>query len=64
MRPKFAKLIPSNQRNEILDILVSAAIWLQPDLDNAVTDCRDAKDNIYLELALTADASAIVSGRQ
>ena len=27
-----------------------------------MTDCRDAKDNKYLELALAAGASTIVSG--
>ena len=27
-----------------------------------VTDCRDAKDNKYLELALAAGAETIVSG--
>ena len=29
-----------------------------------VTDCRDAKDNRYLELALAASADIIVSGDQ
>jgi predicted nucleic acid-binding protein len=28
----------------------------------SVSDCRDAKDNKYLELALAAGASAIITG--
>jgi predicted nucleic acid-binding protein len=35
-------------------------VWFAP--AERVTDCRDAKDNKYLELALAAGARTIVSG--
>ncbi len=39
---------------------MAASIWVEP--DETVSDCRDGKDNRYLELALAAAASVIVSG--
>ena len=59
-RPKFAQAIPFPRRQRFLAILRSAAVWFEPAL--RVTDCRDAKDNKYLELALAAGAETIVSG--
>jgi len=44
----------------VLEILHQAAVWFEP--SERVTDCRDAKDNKYLELALAAGAETIVSG--
>lgn len=44
----------------ILDILRRQAVWFRP--SEPVTDCRDAKDNKYLELALASGAGIIVSG--
>jgi predicted nucleic acid-binding protein len=41
-------------------LLSAAAIWIDP--AEKVEDCRDAKDNRYLELALAARAAVIVSG--
>jgi putative PIN family toxin of toxin-antitoxin system len=58
-RPKFHKYISDATRGRILDILGAAALVFEP-LDQ-VTDCRDPKDNKYLELALAAGASVIVS---
>ena len=45
-------------RGRILDI-IGAALRLEP--MERVADCRDRKDNKYLELALAAGASIIVS---
>jgi uncharacterized protein len=58
-RPKFRKYIPDMTRERILDILGAAALRVAP--TEQVTDCRDAKDNKYLELALAAGALIIVS---
>ena len=58
-RPKFRKYISEASRDHILDILGAAALMFEP--VEQVTDCRDKKDNKYLELALTAGASIIVS---
>ena len=41
-------------------IVFDSAVWFEPTI--CLTDCRDPKDNKYLELALTAGAETIVSG--
>ena len=59
-RPRFATSITAARRARVLATLRDAAAWFSP--DETVTDCRDAKDNKYLELALAAAARVIVSG--
>jgi len=59
-RPKFASAIPLARRERLLQILRQAAVWFEPTV--RVTDCRDPKDDKYLELALAAGAETIVSG--
>jgi hypothetical protein len=59
-RAKFAAAVPRRRRESLLKILRGAAIWFEP--TERVTDCRDPKDNKYLELALAAGAETIVSG--
>jgi putative PIN family toxin of toxin-antitoxin system len=59
-RPKFAQAITPARRQRFLTILRNAAMLFDPAV--RVTDCRDAKDNKYLELALAAGAETIVSG--
>ena len=59
-RPKFARVLTDDRHREILELLNAAALWIEPTA--TVRDCRDSKDNCYLELALAADATAIVSG--
>ena len=58
-RPKLARFLDGELRDELLDLQLSAAVWFDP--AERVTDCRDAKDNKYLELALAAKAGVIVS---
>jgi len=58
-RPKFARAISRRRRDRVLRILRGAAIWFDPVV--RVTDCRDPKDDKYLELALAAGAEIIVS---
>ena len=58
-RPRLARFVVPELRTELLDLLVPGAAWFEP--AEAVTDCRDEKDNKYLELALAASASIIVS---
>ena len=58
-RSKFNKYISDAVRIRILDILGAAALMFEP--PERVSDCRDKKDNKYLELALAAGAWAIVS---
>lgn len=58
-RPKFRKYLTSGRAERVLDLLTASAVWAVP--TEAVTDCRDAKDNKYLELALATGASTIVA---
>jgi len=58
-RRKFARAILPQRREHILEILRGAAVWFEPAV--RVTDCRDPKDDKYLELALAAGAETIVS---
>ena len=58
-RPKFAGAIPLPRRERLLEILRRTAVWFEPAV--RVTDCRDPKDDKYLELALAAGAETIVS---
>ena len=59
-RPRFALAVSAERWRRIIDALRSQAVWFSP--SERVTDCRDAKDNKYLELALASGAGAIVSG--
>ncbi len=43
----------------MLALLTNVGVWFDPIA--SVSDCRDAKDNIYLDLMLAADATALVS---
>jgi hypothetical protein len=58
-RPRLARFVAAEQREAVLELLRSVAVWFEP--QQRVRDCRDAKDDKYLELALAADASTVVS---
>ena len=58
-RPKFAGMVSRERRESILDTLRGTAVWFEP--TERITECRDPKDNKYLELALAAGAVIIVS---
>jgi putative PIN family toxin of toxin-antitoxin system len=58
-RPRFANRLTAYDRDEILALIADLAVWIEPKL--TVTDCRDKKDNIYLELAASVGADAIIS---
>jgi putative PIN family toxin of toxin-antitoxin system len=58
-RPKFAGVLSFERRGHILNTIRGMAVWFVP--SERVTDCRDPKDNRYLELALAAGAAFIVS---
>jgi uncharacterized protein len=59
-RGRSSRVLTDDRRSEMLELLVAASVWTEP--TEIVQDCRDAKDNKYLELALAAHAVAIVSG--
>ena len=58
-RPRLARTMSVGRRDLVLSLLRDAAVRFEPTV--RVTDCRDAKDNIYLELALAAGAATIVT---
>lgn len=58
-RPKFRQVIHPKRCEYVLGILRDEAVWFEPNV--RVTDCRDPKDDKYLELALAAGAETIVS---
>jgi putative PIN family toxin of toxin-antitoxin system len=59
-RPRLARFIDPELRDEVLALFDAFGAFFAPAA--RVTDCRDPKDNKYLELALAAGAGAIVSG--
>ena len=58
-RPKFRMDISTSRIAALLHVLRERACWFRPTLE--VSDCRDAKDNKYLALALAAEAANLVS---
>ncbi len=58
-RPGLANYINPELRVDLLGQFRALAAVIVPTV--IVTDCRDAKDNKYLELALAAAATTIVS---
>jgi putative PIN family toxin of toxin-antitoxin system len=58
-RPKLARFITEDRRIAILGLLQLHGRMF--DVTERVSDCRDAKDNRYLELALACGADVIVS---
>jgi putative PIN family toxin of toxin-antitoxin system len=60
MLPKFDKYTSIERRISVLNDIKRAAIFFNPLI--TITDCRDPKDNKFLELAIAANADCIVSG--
>ena len=58
-RPRLARFVDPNLRTALLSQVLELGIRFTPTMQ--VTDCRDPKDDKYLELALAAAASTIVS---
>jgi len=58
-RPKFHEGVVPARVERILYLIVSGARVVSPTV--SVGDCRDAKDNKYLELALASGADTIVA---
>ncbi len=58
-RPRFTPLIPSFFLDNLRRMLAAAELVV---ITERVTECRDAKDNKFLELALNGRADVIVSG--
>ena len=59
-RPKFNKYVSEEDRLEFLAALIREAEIVA--VAETITDCRDPKDNKFLELAVSGKASHIISG--
>jgi uncharacterized protein len=59
-RPKFERYVSEEERLQFLAKFVGDAMIIE--VREVVTDCRDSKDNKFLELAVSGGAKCIVSG--
>jgi uncharacterized protein len=59
-RPKFDRYLTKERRQEFLENLTENAQFL--DVTEQIHECRDPKDNKYLELALSGQSECIVTG--
>lgn len=59
-RAKFERYVTVAEREEFLAALVERASFVEP--TEEVRACRDAKDNKFLELAISGRASYLISG--
>lgn len=60
LRPKFDRYISRRTRLDILFEFKQLALFIE--ISEIITDCRDPKDNKFLELAVAANASCIITG--
>ena len=61
-RKKFDKYLTDERRLQLIQKLERDTVKI--DISVSVDACRDPKDNKFLELALSANASCIISGDQ
>ena len=61
-RPKFSKYISAETIHDYLKLLDNFSIFVKP--SQKITLCRDPKDNMILELALSGQANYIITGDQ
>ncbi len=59
-RPRFDKYVAEEKRLEFLATLIREAELI--DVTEVATDCRDPKDNKFLELAVSGKADRIITG--
>lgn len=59
-RPRLTRFIDRELCDDVLSLLDIFGVFFAP--SERVTDCRDSKDDKYLELALASGAGVIVSG--
>lgn len=59
-RPKFAKYITEEKRDKFLWELYNQSEFI--DIIEEIKECRDEKDNKFLELAISGNADFIITG--
>lgn len=58
-RRKFSGVLTPGTIDEMVSAMSTAALWFSPVIK--VTECRDPGDDMYLELALAAEVSILIS---
>lgn len=61
-QPKFDHYLTEHRRMTLLAVLIYHADLVEVDV--TITDCRDPKDNKFLELAVSGQATHLVTGDQ
>ncbi len=59
-RKKFDKYVTEHERIQFLSVLVRESEFVE--VTDVINECRDPKDNKFLELAVSGHADYIVSG--
>lgn len=59
-RTKFERYLSLEIRKNLLNILIESSLIIE--INEVINECRDAKDNKYLELAVSGSASYIITG--
>lgn len=59
-REKFDRYVTAAEREEFLEAFVERATFLEPSAEIRI--CRDAKDDKFLELAVSGGAAYLISG--
>jgi putative PIN family toxin of toxin-antitoxin system len=59
-RPKFDKYLSQEERQVFLIKFINSCQWVK--ITEAITICRDKKDNKFLELAVSGNANLIITG--
>ena len=59
-RPRFERYISEDERSRFFAKFIQDAATVE--VTAIVTDCRDPKDNKFLELAVDGNATSIISG--
>ncbi|BDA75180.1 hypothetical protein RIVM261_033470 [Rivularia sp. IAM M-261] len=60
LRPKFDKYITLPQRQIFIEELIQIAQFIE--VNEQINECRDPKDNKYLELAVAGEVECIITG--
>ena len=60
MRTKFDRFLSDEERRRTLNEIALVAKWFTP--SETINDCRDPKDNKFLELAAACQANFLITG--
>ena len=60
LRPKFDRYIPRDTRLKLTIDFIETTLFIE--IKEQINECRDVKDNRYLELAVAGKAQCIITG--